>query len=68
VIENQSKADEYRETAAKLRRVAAGMTMGDACTEIVELAERFERLAERRSRLGDPVVGRALPAARLVTE
>jgi hypothetical protein len=70
VIESRSKADEYRETAAKLTQIAAAMEPGDAQTEIVELAERFERLAEhseRKTRTGssDPV-GRALPPSRFV--
>ncbi len=71
MIETQSKADEYRETAAKLRQIARVMDPGDAYTEIVELAGRFERFAEhaeRRSRIGLPydAVGRALPPSRLV--
>jgi hypothetical protein len=46
VAETPSKADNYRETASTLRRVAEGMNPGDAQTEIIELAEGFERLAE----------------------
>ncbi len=46
MIEVQSKADNLRDTANTLRRVADGMNPGDTQTEIIELAERFERLAE----------------------
>ena len=46
VIETLSKADNYRETASTLRGFAEGMNPGDPQTEIIELAERFERLAE----------------------
>jgi hypothetical protein len=69
VIETHSKAGEFRQTAARLREIATGMEAGDARTEIVELAERFERLAEHSERKAtdDPIVGRALPAPRLVT-
>jgi hypothetical protein len=66
VSEGQSKAKEYRETAAKLHQIAAGMTHGDAHTEIVELAERFGRLAEHAERKHHAVVGRALPPSRFV--
>jgi hypothetical protein len=43
----QLKAEEYRDTAAKLRQKAEGMTSRDAWLTIIELAERFEQLAER---------------------
>ena len=66
MIEVQSKADEYRETAAKLHRIAATMTSGDAQTEIVEIAGRFERLAEHAERNSRDAVGRALPPSRFV--
>ena len=71
MIETQSKADEYRETAAKLRQIARAMDPGDAHTEVVELAGRFERFAEhteKRSRIGlaFDAVGRALPPSRVV--
>ena len=71
MFETQSKADEYRETAAKLRQIARAMDPGDAYTEIVELAGRFERFAEHtesRSRIGRPydTVGCALPPSRVV--
>jgi len=70
VIDRQSQAEEYCETAAKLRRIAVGMNPGDAQTEIVELCERFERLAEltkRESRTDSrDIVGRALPPSRFV--
>ncbi len=46
----QSKVDNLRDTANTLRRVAARMTPGSAQTEIMELAERFERLAEHAER------------------
>ena len=69
MIETHSKANEFRQTAVKLREIATRMESGDARTEIVELAERFERLAEHSERklTDDPIVGRALPASRLVT-
>ena len=69
--ETQSRADEYRETATKLRQIARAMDPGDAYTEIMELAGRFERFAEHtesRSRIGlaFDAVGRALPSSRIV--
>ena len=66
MIETQSKADEYRERAAKLRQIARVMDPGDAytCREVRALAEH----AERRSRIGlaYDAVGRALRPSRLV--
>jgi len=50
VVETPSKADNYRETASTLRGFAEGMNPGDPQTEIIELAERFERLAEHVER------------------
>jgi hypothetical protein len=50
VVKMQSRTEEYRETAAKLRQMAKGMKSRDAWLELTELAERFERLAERAER------------------
>jgi hypothetical protein len=50
VVETPSKADNYRETASTLRGFAEAMNPGDPQTEIIELAERFERLAEHVER------------------
>ena len=50
MVETPSKADNYRETASTLRGFAEGMNPGDPQTEIIELAERFERLAEHVER------------------
>jgi len=50
MAESQSKAQEYRETAAKLREMADGMKSEDARAQLVELADQFDRLAERAAR------------------
>jgi hypothetical protein len=50
MVEPRSKADEYREMAAKLRHIAEEMKSRDGWLEIMELVERFERLAERADR------------------
>jgi len=44
MAESQSKAQEYRETAAKLREMADGMKSEDARAQLVELADQFDRL------------------------
>ncbi len=61
MIETASKADNLRDTASTLRRVAAGMNPGDAQRKIIELAERFERLAKHAE--GSPANGRKLTSS-----
>ncbi len=67
MVETPSKADNYRQTASTLRGFAERMNPGDPQIEIIELAERFERLAqhtERLSRTDYEAVGRSLPPSR----
>ena len=45
----QRSAEEFRDTAAKLRLLARQVRSYEARRDLLDLADRFERLANRRS-------------------
>jgi hypothetical protein len=47
VDDDLRRAKEFRDTAAKLRRLARQVQSPDARRDLSELAERFERMAQR---------------------
>ena len=48
--DRQSRADYYRVIAEKLNRLAQRTHSGEVRRELLELAERFERIAEHAER------------------
>lgn len=47
------RAERYRRTAREIRRLAGSVHFSESRLELMQLAERFDRLAERL-REGDP--------------
>ena len=50
----QRSAQEYRDTATKLRLLARQVRSYEARQDLLELAERFDRLASNRESSRDP--------------
>jgi len=57
VDDDLRRAKEFRETAAKLRQLARQVQSPDARRDLVDLAERFERMAQRIDPDNPPEIG-----------
>jgi hypothetical protein len=57
VDDDLRRAKEFRDTAAKLRRLARQVQSPDARRDLSELAERFERMAQRIDPDNPPEIG-----------
>src|SRR5205823_6030856 len=56
-VDDLRRVKEFRDTAAKLRRLARQVQSPDARRDLSDLAERFERMAERIDPENPPEIG-----------